>query len=225
MEKALIIFSGGQDSTTCLGWALKEFDEVECITFDYGQKHSIELVQARNICAELKVKLTIVPMLFLHTLVESALTDGGDVNKLNAKGLPASFVPNRNQLFFTLAHAYAQKIGAEHLVIGACETDFSGYPDCRKKFLDDLAEVTNVGSDSIITLHYPLMHLTKGETFHLAKAVGILDTVINDSHTCYNGDRTKFNVWGYGCGDCPACNLREKGYNEFLTIEANEKNS
>lgn len=216
MKKAVIIFSGGQDSTTCLFWALKNFDEVEAITFDYGQKHSVEIEQSKIICLEQKVKQTIIDISFLGTIVESALTSNGDVNVINEKGLPASFVPNRNQLFITLAHSYAQKIGAKNLVTGVCQTDYSGYPDCRLKFIHAIEMASNEGSDSDIEIHTPLMYLDKEQTFRLAYDLLCINKVIELSHTCYNGDRTNRHVWGYGCDNCPACELRKKGYEEFI---------
>jgi len=217
MKKAVVIFSGGQDSTTCLYWALNRYDKVEAITFDYGQKHSIELEQAAIICKKKNVKQTIIDISFLGTIVDSALTSNGDVKALNAKRLPDSFVPNRNQLFITLAHAYAQKIGASELVTGVCQTDYSGYPDCRQEFINAIAKTSNLGSDSSIVIRTPLMELTKAETFTLAEKENALIDVINLSHTCYNGNREHFHAWGWGCNDCPACDLRKKGYNEFLT--------
>lgn len=216
--KAVVIFSGGQDSTTCLYWAKNRFDEVEAITFNYGQKHSVELQQARIICEKENIRLTEVDISFLDSLVESALTSNGDVNEINEKGLPASFVPNRNQLFITLAHAYAQKIGAEKLVTGVCQTDYSGYPDCRQEFIDLIEYATNSGSDSEIRIETPLMWLDKAQTFALAKKENCLNEVIELSHTCYNGDRTNFHEWGYGCDDCPACKLRKKGFEDYVSI-------
>lgn len=221
-SKAVVIFSGGQDSTTCLYWALTLFDEVEAITFNYGQKHSVEIEQSKIICEKENIKQTIVDISFLDTLVDSALTSNGDVNEIKENGLPASFVPNRNQLFITLAHAYAQKIQANTLVGGMCQTDYSGYPDCRQDFIIRLQQVSNLGSGSFIAIDTPLMHLTKAETFNLADKLGKLSEVINLSHTCYNGDRKTKNSWGYGCGDCPSCDLREKGYNEFITNKIRE---
>jgi 7-cyano-7-deazaguanine synthase len=216
-EKAVVIFSGGQDSTTCLYWAISKFgkENVETITFNYGQKHSIELEQSNKICLNEGIKQTVIDISFLDTLVESALTSNGDVNKLNNKGLPSSFVPNRNQLFITLAHSYAQKIGAEHLITGVCQTDYSGYPDCRQEFIELIQEASNYGSQATILIHTPLMYLTKAQTWKLAQDLGCLEKVIIDSHTCYNGDREHLHEWGYGCGECPACKLREKGFNEF----------
>lgn len=215
MGKSLVVFSGGQDSTTCLYWALNRGDEVEAITFSYGQKHAIELSQASKICKREGVKQTVVNLGFLDTLVESALTSNGDVNQINEKGLPASFVPNRNLLFITLAHAYAQKIKAERLVMGVCETDFSGYPDCRHAFINKAMLACNVGSDSNIRCDTPLMYLSKAQTFQLAKDENCLEHVLYDSHTCYNGDREHMHEWGFGCGECPACKLRETGWIKF----------
>lgn len=219
--KALVIFSGGQDSTTCLYHAINEklrWDEVEAITFDYGQKHSVELDCAKKICEEENIKQTIIDISFLDTLVESALTSNGNVNELNEKGLPASFVPNRNQLFITLAHAYAQKIKAKFLIGGMCETDFSGYPDCRREFIDSIQLTSNIGSDSDIEIITPLMYLNKAETFQMAHVGKYLYKVIENSHTCYNGVREELHDWGYGCGECPACELRKKGFYEFLAM-------
>lgn len=223
MNKALVIFSGGQDSTTCLHWAIANFKEVQAITFNYGQKHSTELKQSQIICEKSGIRQTVIDISFLNTIVESALTSNGDVNKINENGLPASFVPNRNQIFITLAHAFAQKLGYTNLVGGMCETDYSGYPDCRADFLENLLNATNEGSgieytNKSIKLHYPLMNLNKAETFKLAHDLGVLDEVIVDSHTCYNGIRENLHDWGYGCGTCPACELRKKGYEEFKKL-------
>jgi 7-cyano-7-deazaguanine synthase len=216
MNKVVVIFSGGQDSTTCLFWALKRHDSVEAIFFNYGQSHLVELESARNICKRANVRLTEIDISFLNQIVDSALTSNGDVNKLNEKGLPDSFVPNRNQLFITLAHAYAQKIGFNALVTGVCQTDYSGYPDCRKEFIKSIETSSNLGSDSKIEIITPLMYKTKADTFLLAEREGCLAEVVELSHTCYNGDRTTFHAWGYGCDKCPACTLRRKGYEEFL---------
>lgn len=218
-RKAVVIFSGGQDSTTCLYYAKRYFEQVEAITFNYGQKHSVELVQSKIICEKEGIKQTIIDISFLNTIVESALTSNGDVNEINDKGLPSSFVPNRNQLFITLAHAYAQKIGAEVLVTGVCQTDYSGYPDCRQEFIEAIERTTNIGSDSDIMIETPLMYLTKSETWELADKLGCMGEVIENSHTCYNGDRQHKHFWGYGCDNCPACELRKKGYEEYINIK------
>ena len=214
-EIAVVIFSGGQDSTTCLYMAKERFKRVEAITFNYGQKHSVELEQAKKICELEGIKQTIIDISFLGTIVESALTSQGDVNKLNDKGLPDSFVPNRNQLFITLAHAYCQKIGADYLITGVCETDYSGYPDCRQEFINSIQSASNLGSQSNIKIIAPLMQFDKAAIFAIAEAHHVLEKVIELSHTCYNGDRTHRHDWGYGCGECPACVLRRNGFEAF----------
>ena len=220
--KAVVIFSGGQDSTTCLFWAAKEFgaDQICAITFFYGQKHVVEVKQSEQICRLYNIPQCIVDISFLNDIVESQLLKHGDVNALNEKGLPSSFVPNRNQLFITMAHAYAQKLGAMYLVTGVCETDYSGYPDCRQEFVDAIEKTTNLGSESSIRILTPLMYLNKAQTFDLANSLGMLDDVIQYSHTCYNGIRDKRHEWGYGCGTCPACELRAKGWAEYLAMES-----
>jgi len=217
--KAVVIFSGGQDSTTCLAWTLKKFDTVECITFEYGQRHAIEINQSKEICAKYGVKQTIVDIKFLDTLVESALTSNGDVDAINSKGLPASFVPNRNQLFITLAHAYAQKIGAEAIVTGVCSTDANGYPDTRSQFIDKIEATSNLGSDSNIVINTPLINKLKFETFLLADELGCLEDVLELSHTCYNGNRTDRHPYGYGCDKCGACRERKKGFETFKSLK------
>ena len=215
-KKAVVIFSGGQDSTTCLCSAVSSYgnENVEAITFYYGQKHSVEIEQSKLICERLNVNQVMIDISFLNTLVESALTSNGDVNQINKKGLPSSFVPNRNQLFITLAHAYAQKIGATKLVTGVCQTDYSGYPDCRRDFIEAIEYTTNLGSNDKIVIETPLMFKTKKQIWQYAVHVGCLEIVEEYSHTCYNGDRTKRNPWGYGCGTCPACELRKNGWYE-----------
>lgn len=215
MRKAVVIFSGGQDSTTCLYWAKKEFDEVEAITFQYGQKHRIEIAQSSVICRQASVRQTIFSIPVLDQIVESAMLRNGNTNGKDKKGLPASFVPNRNQLFITLAHAFAQKVNAEHLVIGVCQTDYSGYPDCRAQFIKLIQETSNAGSNSLIQIHTPIMHINKAETFALAQSLGCLREVIELSHTCYEGNHSKLHEWGYGCGICPACELRKNGWHEY----------
>ncbi len=216
---ALVVLSGGQDSVTCLGMALANHKTVLAISFQYGQQHEVELVCAAKICKDNGVPLKVVDLSFLGGMVTSALLGNNDdsVNEPHAykEDLPASFVPNRNALFLTVAHAYAQEIGAYEIYTGVCQTDYSGYPDCREDFINSMAVALNVGYETDIIIWTPLMHLTKAETFTLAAEVGFLDVVIQDSHTCYLGDRTKFNDWGYGCGECAACELRAKGYAEF----------
>ena len=218
MHRALVVFSGGQDSTTCLGWAKNRFDEVETITFDYGQKHRVEIEQARKIAEALHVKNTLLSLDAFSQLNDSALIDGSqDIGAQHSvhTNLPASFVPNRNAIFFTLAHAFAQKQGIEHIIIGVNQTDYSGYPDCREPFVKALELALNLGSEANIAFHYPLMHLTKAETFALSNVEGVLDLVIDESHTCYNGVHTHKHAWGYGRGECPACVLRKQGFEAY----------
>lgn len=218
-ETVLVVFSGGQDSTTCLYWALEYYERVEAITFNYGQNHAVELECAKEICKRENVKQTIIDMSFLATITESALTSNGNVNLFREDGLPDSFVPNRNQLFLTLAHSYAQKIGAGMVIIGACQVDYSGYPDCRQDFIDSLGLVTNMGSNSNIDIVAPLMNMTKAQIFQLADELGKLGEVVMHSHTCYNGERNKVHQWGMGCDECPACQLRKDGYNQFVELK------
>lgn len=215
--KALVVFSGGQDSTTCLGYALKKYDEVETVSFLYGQKHSKEVAIAKSIADQYSVKFHTIDLSFFKDISVSALTSDGDMNgehPLN-KSLPASYVPNRNALFLTIAHAMAQTIGAEVVITGVCETDFSGYPDCRQVFITELEKALNLGAESTIKIETPLMYLTKAETWELAEEVGFLETVRDKSITCYNGVET-MNEWGMGCGECPSCKLRAKGYYEYI---------
>ena len=223
MSSALIVFSGGQDSTTCLGWAKNRYDHVETITFDYGQKHSVELEQAKKITDKLGVVNYVVKFDIFSQLADSALLDVNSNQDINAShhakpNLPASFVPNRNAIFFTIAHAYAQKQGLEHIITGINQTDYSGYPDCRIEFIESLEQSLNIGSESNISFKYPLIHLTKAQTFELAKKEGVLDLVLEESHTCYNGERLNRYDWGYGCNDCPACILRKQGWEEYKKL-------
>lgn len=226
--KALVVFSGGQDSTTCLYWALNRYEEVEAITFNYGQKHSIEVEQSVHILKNAGVKQIIVPLdQSLGYLAESALTSNGDVNKINKYGLPSSFVPGRNGIFLYNSYIYALKTGADALITGTCQTDYSGYPDCRREFIDKLLCSMNQGvfgtDEGPLSIETPLMYLTKAETFKLAEVEGCLDEVVDHSHTCYNGLRLYKHDWGWS-GEmgtpedpfCPACELRAKGWREYL---------
>ena len=217
MSKALVVLSGGQDSVTCLFWALAKFEEVEAITFKYGQRHEVELTCAKAVCRETGVPHKVLDMSFLGEIATSALTGDGDVSAAHALNdkLPASFVPNRNALLLGAAHSYAQTIGAEVLVTGVCQTDYSGYPDCREEFIMLLNTALDIGTAREVKILTPLMYLTKAETFKLADELGVLSTVIEMSHTCYEGDRSVRHQWGYGCGECPACGLRRAGYEEF----------
>jgi len=239
-HKALVVFSGGQDSTTILGHAMHLGFEVEAIGFNYGQKHAVELQQAQKIADKLNVNYRIVEMQEFGNLVagSTALVGNGlglNVNdaspmKHMSTEVHASFVPNRNAMMLTMAHGYAQIIGADTLWTGVCQTDYSGYPDCRKVFIDALETALNVGYETNIQIITPLMFATKAQTFKMAEDAGVLESVLEDSHTCYNGVRNvvinggKHEVanwetgryqWGHGCGDCPACELRAKGWKEY----------
>lgn len=220
-DACVVVLSGGQDSVTCLGVALGEYKQVHCICFSYGQKHTVEIICARKICDMYEnVTFEIVQVPALSFLNDSALISGNhtDVNELREDKLPASFVPNRNALFLTIAHAYAQKMNAQAIITGVCQTDYSGYPDCRLSFIKAMEAALNAGSNQLIKIETPLMELTKAQTFQLAEEVGILDVVINMSHTCYNGKRGGefYHYWGHGCGECPACKLRKKGWEEYV---------
>ncbi len=216
-EKALVVMSGGQDSTTCLGVALHNHATVEAVSFDYGQKHRIELTVAEEICSKHDVLWQVIKVPMLQQMKSSALVNHGDVSQQHAylKGVPASFVPARNALFLTMAWGIAMEMGANYIYTGVCQTDYSGYPDCRDEFIQKLNEALIMGYNSTIGIRTPLMFLDKADTFELARRVGMLDDVLELSHTCYNGNREP-NVWGAGCGECPACQLRAKGYTEWL---------
>lgn len=217
---ALVLLSGGQDSTTALGVALRDCSRISAICIDYAQRHSIEINQAETICQKHNVPLKILDIgLVLTNLVTSGLVDADvDLKKDHPylPGRPASFVPNRNALFLTLAHAYAMELEAQMLYTGMCQTDFSGYPDCREGFVNAMQHALNVGSEQNIIIKTPIMHLNKAETFALAADVGVLETVLELSHTCYEGDRVHSHAWGYGCGECPACKLRGEGWVEYM---------
>jgi 7-cyano-7-deazaguanine synthase len=214
-NSALVLFSGGQDSTTCLYWAKQRFGRVEAIGFHYGQKHEIELQQAAIIAKIAHVPFHILDIKGL--LQGSALLDfDKDVSaphELNAN-LPASFVPGRNAVFLTIASSFAFNRQLYDIVGGMCQTDFSGYPDCRRVFIDSLQTTMSLALDQDIRIHTPLMYLTKAETWKLAYDLGVLEVVRDLSHTDYNGDRTTYNEWGYGKLDNPASILRAKGYAE-----------
>lgn len=237
-QKAVVIFSGGQDSTTCLLWAKATFKEVEVISFFYGQQHSVELECAKKIAADLDVKHSIIDISFFNELVDSALTvKDGDVCSPHPRlqHLPASFVPNRNATFITLAHAYAQKVGAMAIITGVSAVDYSGYSDCSPQFINAIQTALNIGTwgadnldayaDELIQIHTPIIYLDKGNTFLLAEKLGNLDVVTKDSHTCYFGNHENWHDWGYGCSteledgtfkECPACMLRRKGWDQYL---------
>ena len=212
---AVVLFSGGQDSTTALYWAKQRFEEVHAVGFDYGQKHRVELEQARKIAQMAEVPYRVYDLRGI--LSGSALTEHeADVSgrhPLNPE-LPASFVPARNALFLTIAAGYAYQQEIHDLVGGMCQTDYSGYPDCRRDFIDAMEKSLTLALDWEIHIHTPLMYLTKAETWKLANELGILEIVRRYTHTDYNGDRITWNEWGYGKLDNPASILRAKGYEE-----------
>jgi 7-cyano-7-deazaguanine synthase len=211
-EKAIVVFSGGQDSTTCLFWALQQFKEVEAVTFDYNQRHRLEIECAKNIANELGVRHHILDMSLLNQLAPNALTRADIEVKDGEEGeLPSTFVPGRNLLFLTFAGVLARQVGAKHLVTGVCETDFSGYPDCRDIFVKSLNVTLNLSMDEDFVIHTPLMWLNKAETWELADELNAFEFVREKTLTCYNG------VISDGCGECPACVLRKRGLDDFLS--------
>ena len=226
-SKALVLFSGGQDSTTCLAWALERYAHVETIGYAYGQRHSVELQCRQTVLNRLRrdfpqwsVKLGEDHMLDLSVLgqiSDTALTQDKAI-ALQKCGLPNTFVPARNILFFTFASAVAYRRGLEVLVGGMCETDYSGYPDCRDNTLKALQVAMSLGLETPMVVETPLMWLDKEATWSLAESLGgdaLIEIIKQDTHTCYMGDRSVQHDWGFGCGDCPACDLRSKGYKKF----------
>ncbi|UOE77236.1 7-cyano-7-deazaguanine synthase QueC [Parageobacillus thermoglucosidasius] len=209
-EKAVVIFSGGQDSTTCLFWALKQFDEVEAVTFDYGQRHRLEIEVAASIAKELGISHTVLDMSLLNQLAPNALTRSDIAIEQKDGQLPSTFVDGRNLLFLSFAAVLAKQKGARHLVTGVCETDFSGYPDCRDIFIKSLNVTLNLAMDYQFVIHTPLMWLTKAQTWKLADELGAFEFVRTKTLTCYNG------IIADGCGECPACVLRRRGLEEYM---------
>lgn len=212
-EKAVVVFSGGQDSTTCLFWAMEQFAEVTAVTFDYNQRHSTEIECAKQITKELEINHHILDMSLLNQLAPNALTRHDiEVKEGENGGLPSTFVPGRNLLFLSFAGVLASQIGAKHIITGVCETDFSGYPDCRDIFIKSLNVTLNLSMDQSFVIHTPLMWLNKAETWKLADELGAFDFVREKTLTCYNG------IVADGCGECPACKLRKNGLEEYLNI-------
>ncbi|MEO4017092.1 7-cyano-7-deazaguanine synthase QueC [Pseudomonas rossensis] len=211
-RKAVIVFSGGQDSTTCLIHALPMYDEIHCITFDYGQRHSAEIEVAQQLSKQLGVKVhKVLDTSLLSELAISSLTrDHIPVARSTVGGVPDTFVPGRNILFLTLASIYAYQVGAEAVITGVCETESSGYPDCGDEFVKVLNNAIHLGMDYKVRIETPLMRLNKAETWALADYHEQLDLIRFHTLTCYNG------IMGSGCGDCDACALRAKGLSEFL---------
>jgi 7-cyano-7-deazaguanine synthase len=210
-EKALVVFSGGQDSTTCLGWALQEFEKVEAVTFNYNQRHSLEIQCAKDIATKLDVPHHILDLDLLNQLAPSALTRRDIDVKAGVDGaLPSTFVEGRNHIFLSFAAIMAKQMGAKHIVTGVCQTDFSGYPDCRDVFIKSLNVTLNLAMDYEFVIHTPLMWLNKKETWALADNLGYFELVRNETLTCYQG------IIGDGCGVCPSCQLRKNGLEAYL---------
>lgn len=228
-KKALVLFSGGQDSTVCLAWALSRFEHVETIGFDYGQRHRIELDCRLTVLDRIRQQFPewsgrlgedrVIDLGWLGQISDCALTEEREI-ELSENGLPNTFVPGRNLVFFLIASAVAYRRGLNTLVGGMCQTDFSGYPDCREDTLKALQVATNLGMASTFRFETPLMWIDKTETFHLGHQLGgekLLKIIVEDTHTCYTGDRSVKHEWGYGCGQCPACDLRQRGWRNYIS--------
>jgi 7-cyano-7-deazaguanine synthase len=227
-DTALVLLSGGQDSTVCLAWALERFSRVETVGFDYGQRHRVELdrrPQLRERMAALnpgwQARLGddhIIGIDALGAISDTALTREWTI-EVAADGLPTTFVPGRNLIFFSFAGALAYRRSARHIVAGMCETDYSGYPDCRDDTIKAMQVALTLGLDQRVTIHTPLMWIDKAATFAMAEELGgeeFLSLVVEETHSCYLGDRLHRHQWGYGCGECPACKLRASGYTAFI---------
>ena len=223
-DSALVLFSGGQDSATCVAWALDRFAHVETIGFDYGQRHVVELACRGAFLAALRERYPkwsrrlgadhVLSLGLIKDLGETALTSDREI-EIGANGLPTTFVPGRNIVFFAFAGALAYRRGVRHLVAGVCETDFSGYPDCRDDTIKAMQLALNLGMDRRFVIHTPLMWIDKAAIFALGHEIGgdrFVDMLVEDTHTCYLGDRSHRHDWGYGCGQCPACRLRADGF-------------
>ncbi|MDL5031174.1 7-cyano-7-deazaguanine synthase QueC [Pelomonas sp. APW6] len=227
-RKALVLFSGGQDSTACLAWALDRYARVETLGFDYGQRHRVELDCRQTVRRELAAQFPawgaklgedhVLDLSLLGQISDTALTESRAI-EMQANGLPNTFVPGRNLLFLSFAATLAYRRGASVLVGGMCETDYSGYPDCRDNTLKALQVALSLGLDQPMTIETPLMFITKAETWALTERLGgaaLNALVVEHTHTCYLGDRTLRHAWGHGCGTCPACELRAQGYEGWL---------
>jgi 7-cyano-7-deazaguanine synthase len=227
-SSALVLFSGGQDSSVCLAWALERYPRVETVGFDYGQRHAVELeargAVRRAIAAEFPQWAPrlgpdhVLDIRGFGVIGETAMTSARAI-ETTERGLPSTFVPGRNLIFLTYAAALADRRGHRALVGGMCETDFSGYPDCRRESLDALEKALNLGMERDFRIETPLMQLTKAQTWALADQLGgqaLVELIVEHSHTCYLGERGTRHDWGYGCGECPACELRAKGWREWL---------
>lgn len=226
-ETALVVFSGGQDSTTCLAWALERHQRVLTVGFDYGQRHAVELECRQRVLdalarlrPEWAARLAGDQVFSLGLFKEiggTALTEEAEI-RMGAAGLPSTFVPGRNLVFLTAAAAHAYRQGARHIVIGVCETDYSGYPDCRDDTVKALQVAINLGMQSRMVIHAPLMWIDKAATWAMAEELGgrpLVELILEQTHSCYLGQRDARHPWGYGCGTCPACQLRAGGWEAF----------
>lgn len=228
-KSALVLFSGGQDSTTCLAWALDKYSRVETIAFNYNQRHVVELECRKVVLENIRDQFPewanklgedhLLDIPVLGSISDTALTQNREI-EFSKSGLPTTFVPGRNLLFLTLASAIAYRRGIEVLVGGMCETDFSGYPDCRDGTIKSQQKTLSLGLDYPLIIETPLMWIDKAATWKMANDIGgnrLINIIKNDTHTCYLGDRSASHDWGFGCGTCPACELRKAGWNKFNT--------
>ena len=231
-NRDLVLFSGGQDSTTCLAWALSQFEHVETIGFNYRQRHVVELECGKKIRDELLLRFPrwaerlgefhTIDLGVLGSISDTALTRNVEI-KMAENNLPSTFVPGRNILFLTFAACVAYRRGIKHIVGGMCETDFSGYPDCRDDTIKSLQASLNLGMETRFVLHTPLMWIDKSQTWNLANQLGgaaLTDLIIEHTHTCYRGDRTHRHAWGFGCSTCPACELRRDGFLKYQALKS-----
>jgi 7-cyano-7-deazaguanine synthase len=234
---ALVLFSGGQDSTVCLGWALDRYERVETVGFDYGQRHDVEMQCRERVRAEIMRVFPewakrlgpdhVLDVKSFGAIADTALTSEAEIEML-ASGLPSTFVPARNLVFFTYAAALGYRRGLHALIGGMCETDYSGYPDCRDATLRALEEAIRLGTEIPFSIETPLMRLSKADSWALTATLGgqaFVDLIIEETHTCYRCERGVRHDWGYGCGACPACELRAKGYAEWQKVGASGKMS
>jgi 7-cyano-7-deazaguanine synthase len=232
---ALVLFSGGQDSTVCLGWALHRYERVETVGFDYGQRHDVEMQCRARVRAEIVRCFPqwasrlgpdhVLDVRSFGAIADTALTSEAEIEML-ASGLPSTFVPARNLVFFTYAAALGYRRGLHALIGGMCETDYSGYPDCRDATLRALEEAIRLGTEIPFSIETPLMRLSKADSWTLTATLGgqaFVDLIIEETHTCYRGERGVPHDWGYGCGNCPACELRAKGFAEWLASRERRK--
>jgi 7-cyano-7-deazaguanine synthase len=231
-ETALVLFSGGQDSTTCLAWALSRYARVETVGFDYGQRHRIELACRPKILTRLRQEFPnwagrlgedhVLDVSVLGQISDTALTSDVEIKQL-ASGLPSTFVPGRNLLFLTLSAALAYRRQAEAIVGGMCETDYSGYPDCRQNTMTAMQLALRLGMESKLAIETPLMWINKAQTWVMAEQLGgtpLVELIRTETHTCYRGERAHKHDWGFGCGECPACDLRASGFRDYAGSRA-----